>query len=78
VEVALAVTTLAAAEFDDMDVIPSPSFRDRMQRLMNIANEMHKKLESLNAIPTRCMGIGKHARKHFYTVDNAIAMVSKS
>jgi hypothetical protein len=78
VQIARAASALVRPKFDDVNIIPSPRFANRMQRLMHIGHKVDQKLQRLNAVGRRSILIGQNFAEHFDAIDNAIVVILKS
>src|SRR5438477_10620370 len=58
-----------------MDLIASTCFADGVQRLMNVADEVHKKLQSFDSLIVRSASIGKHSLENLNPVHHAIVVI---
>ena len=58
-----------------MDLIASTCFADGVQRLMNVADEVHQKLQSFDSLIVRSVSIGKHSLENLNPVHHAIVVI---
>src|SRR5438067_10957397 len=58
-----------------MGLIASTCFPDCVQRLMNVTDEVHKKLQSFDSLIVRSVSIGKHSLENLNPVHHAIVVI---
>src|SRR5207248_6614930 len=58
-----------------MDLIASTCLADCVQRLMNVADEVHQKLQSFDSLIVRSVSIGKHSLENLNPVHHAIVVI---
>src|SRR5262249_9609695 len=74
-EIAIVVAALGRAEGRQLDIVAATGFFHRMQRLMQVADKVHKPLERLQTALTRGVAVTKNLLENLDAIDYAVVVV---